>query len=781
MYARENSGAAGIMRAHRVLLVVFVLFVARPEPAEAGIWNPLKAAAKKVKAVLRGIGGVIGAPAGGFVESLSAPTIRNVEDTGRRLMHDAEDALERRVDQVGGVASRLIAETDQDLAARVAQVDRSIEARILQVEVAANRTLDHAFGRLDRSLGRIDAIARKRIDQIAAKSNELIDHAGDEASELLAQADAVLERRIEDVRQLVHATIQEADHAAEARIAQLDEMAGRRIKNLDVVATRLSLNAERAMLRIAGLVALVAFIGFVLWRLFVEAGNAWKTSLVGTMGLRVKQTAARASPRFFTQLAFAVAAGVALWLVADHLPKNAEDRARAQVELHTDAMGAALAAYDFAMVKYHASQLEVLGDGDATRIRVVVRKAELLQTVFLRPGVLQSAGGLRKVMADVAAIERELVKPDADIAVIKCYVLWQVAATRSDEYDAASWCADALEMPPSELPGGFMLGALAHNYVGAFLHDPYQPLADAPITLDQLARLRRVHDKVAATELAKQGSPQFQHVLEFNRLIAELDRASGKAYLEMLSAHAETVIARAGWKKPQPEPPALRAALSRRLDAARSVIDAWRTFDRQLEESPWLADDPTALAAFTLDDAVLSHALYFEVVPEADHLPPRFLAEPPAETPKPKPGQKPAKPAAAPKLTPDLRVKTAPLRIAWARRYASLIGNKSQELLAFEETARFRAFEERAARFEVAYVELQVALHGKAAKELLATKAAAAALAAAQMGLHRDGKNGRTPEAARIVEDLRAAGADLPPETGEAIAAELEARRLRFL
>jgi hypothetical protein len=770
------------MRAHRLLLVVFVLFVARPEPAQAGIWDPLKAAAKKVKKVAHGVGQLVGIPGGGFVESLTAPSIRKLRGAGKEVVGDAEEALKRRVDQAGGVASRLIAETNKGLAEQIARVDRSVEARILQVDVAANKTIDHAFGRLDRSIGRVDKMARDRINQIAAKSNELIDHAGKEASKLLAEADEVMTRRIEDVRELVHTTILEADQVAEARIAQVDEMAGRRIKNLDVVATRLSLNAERALLRVAGLAAVVIFVAFVLWRLFVEAGTAWRTPVVGnigTVGGRVTKAAAIASPRFFTQLAFAAVAGGALWLLAGHLPKDAESRAAAQVKFHVGAMDDAFAAYDFTMVKYHASQLEVLGDGDAARIRVVVRKADLLEKLFLRPAVLQTPGGIREVMADVAAIARELKQPDPDLEVIKGYVLWQVGATRSDEYEAAVFCADALEMRPGDLPGGFMLRDLAKNYLRAFLHDPYLPPQGSAATATELDRLRRVHDKVAAEPPSPDADPQFQHVLEFNGLIAVLDRASTKAYLEMLSAHADVVLAGKGWKKPQPVPAAMRAALDLRLAAATELIEAWRAFDERLEESPWLADDPTALAAFTLDDAVLSHALYFQVVPDATELPPRFFVDPPEQAAQPPAGPAPAgkKPAAAKQLSAELRVKTAPLRVAWERRYAALIGDRSQDLLAFEETSRFRAFEARAARFEAAYVDFLVALRGKAEKPLLVTRASAAALGAAQMGLYRDGK----PEAGRIVEDLRASGGDLTPDAGKEIATQHEWRRLRFL
>jgi hypothetical protein len=759
------------MRAHRVLLVVFVLFVARPSPVQARSWNPLKAVAKKAKVVGRAIGDVLGV--GGFVDSATAPTIRNVEDAGRRLVRDTEDALKRRVDHVGSVTSRLIAETNKGLADQLETVDRSMEARILQVKLGASETIDHTFGRLDRSLGRIDDLARRRIDQIGktigATGKDLIERADAKARGLLAEADQLLSKRMEEVHELVHTSIQEADEAAEARIAQLDELAGRRIKNLDVVATRLSLNLERAMVRIAALAALVGFIAFALWRLFAEAGTAWKTSLIGNIGGKVKDTAVRASPRFFTQLGLAAVGAGLLYFLAGHLPKNAEERAAQQIAQHERAVGAALAAYDFAGVKYHASQLEVLRTDETGRTRVLVRKADLLQTIFTRPALLQTAGGLRQVMADIAAIEREQAEPDPDLLVLQAYVLWQVGATRSDEYEAAALCADALELPPRDQPGGFMLGALAFNYLRAFLHDPYQPAEPGEVTGTDLDRLRRVHDRVSATRLATEESPQFQHVVEYNRLVAALDRASSAAYLEMLSAHADHVVARQGWKKPQPERPAMAEARERRLAAAQEVIAAWRTFDEQLETSPWLADDPTSLVAFTLDDAVLARALYFAVKPDALELPPEFLAD---EDPK-----------APEKLTAELRVKTAPLRIAWARRYATLIGSRTQDLLAFEETARFRAFETRAHAFEVAYTEFLVGARSPVAagKDELAKKAEAAARAAARMGLHRDTRTGRITEAARIVEDLRAAGGDLSREAGADIAAAYEVRRLRFL
>jgi hypothetical protein len=115
--------------------------------------NPLKPIAAAAKRAGRAIGGV----AGGFVESAAAPTIRNAEASGRRLIVDVEGSLGRQIDHAGGVASKLVGEVDKSLGDKLEKVDRSLEARIVQVNVTADEIVDRAFGRLDQSIGRIDA------------------------------------------------------------------------------------------------------------------------------------------------------------------------------------------------------------------------------------------------------------------------------------------------------------------------------------------------------------------------------------------------------------------------------------------------------------------------------------------------------------------------------------------------------------------------------------------------------------------------------------------------
>jgi hypothetical protein len=84
------------------------------------------------------------------------------------------------------------------------------------------------------------------------------------AKQRLEQADTILEARIGQVNEAVQQSIVRADGAVEARIAQLDELTGRRLGNVDVIATKQSLNIEGSLLKVAALVALSVFLVFVL-------------------------------------------------------------------------------------------------------------------------------------------------------------------------------------------------------------------------------------------------------------------------------------------------------------------------------------------------------------------------------------------------------------------------------------------------------------------------------------------------------------------------------------
>lgn len=731
----------------RLVLIAFLLVVARPTPeVHASGWNP-------IAAVKKWVGKKVKAGAASLAEAASAPVARNLEASGKKLLDDAERAIARRLDQAETVTTRVIAETDRTVAANLERVDRSLEARIVQAKLVADELIGNAFDRADRLVGRLDAVARRRIAQVGAVGGGLIEKADKAATELLRKADAVLARRLEHVRSIIHTAIQEADAVAAARIQQLDEVAARRLGTLDVIATKQSLALEATVLRVAALVGLVAFLAFVLWRLFAEVSTAWAIGKTEpTRGAKVVKTAKVSVPRILVQAALAGAGALGMYMLADYLPRGASERAAQQIDQHRKALDEAIDEMSFAMVRYELAQLEVLRPSDIKAARLVGRKAELLERVFVRSATLESQQGVQWVLREAMTLSEAQGHRDPDLLAVQAYAIWQTATTREDEFQAAALCAYALEMKTHMK---FHLGPLAHNYLTAFLHDPYVPVQN-DVTADDVAALRRIHDGLPAPA----EDPRFQHVIELDRLLAALDRDSTAAYFEMLAAHAEVR------DTAKSDVAALTAARGKRTEAAQRVIAAWARFDAALESSPWLADDPSALVVFTLNDVVLSQALYFEADPTAADLPGRFLADDGA------------------RLASDaMRIKTAPIRVAWGRRYAELLGPNAQEVLAFEETQRFQRYEEQTRRFADAYVEfLRGTRPGKPAAADLALRAERAITAAADLAFYRDRGGVRVLEAAALVEDYRvAAGVDVPHELQQRVKDAYEQRRIRFL
>jgi len=732
--------------AGRLALVIGVV-VASPSRAEA--WNPIKAAADKLKAA----GRAIGASAGRFVESATAPAIRNGEDAGHRLIADVDVAIASNLDRAGSFTAALVTQVDGALGARLEQVDRSLQARILQVQTGIDHSIDHTFDRLDLMLGRLDQDAQQLIVRAERVGKDLIKQLDQTTATTLAKADQILGARLTDLRLLVTSALQQADDVARARLEQLDELAGRRLGNLDVIATKQSLSLEGMLIRIAALVGLVGLIVFVAWRVFREVGDALVTSGAGLRRFaRVKAVGWRGGRRLVPQLALAGAGALVLYGLSSFLPRDSVRRADLQAARHEAAFAAAVHALDVIDARYHESQLEILAPDKIAGTRARMKKAELLHSLFTRPGQLNTQAGLSSLVAQVAEVELAVGADDPDLMIAKAYVLWQVGGTRDDEYEAVTLCAAALRHGD-----GLLLAPLARNYIVAFLGDPYVPAAGATgPTLAALAAL-------AATPPGKAETTQFDHVIQFDRLVAQLDRASTAAYLDMLAAQAELRVALAAHPK-GPDSPAARGARNARTLAAGKLIDAWAYFDRELESSPSFASDAIVLSVFTLDDAVLSRARYYVAVPTANELAPMLTEQPSPRS-----------------LTPALRARIAPLRVAWEQRYAPLLGPRERDLVAYEEARRFEAFEQRAATFEAAYVDFLVAVRTTAAPARLVEVAAAAAVHAAGMGLYRDAEGGRVSEASHILASLHDHGQQPSSELLATIERNYRVRRLRFL
>lgn len=718
--------------------LVVVLCIALPARAEA--WNPLKAFADKAAAAGRAIGGVLGAPAAGFIEAATTPVIDNVENAGHRLIADADRAIADNLARTGG----LIAQAGAQVDATLATVDRTMAARIVQVQAGVDHTIDHAFDRLDRTLGRTLGELDRDAERLLDRAGGLIRQVDAVAAARLADFDQRLTARIRDVQLVVSSSIEQADDAARERLAQLDDLAGRRLGNLDVIATKQSLGVEAMLLRLATLIGLVALIAFAAWRGFRETADALALAAEHDTP-RLRTVGRCALVRLVPQLALACGGTLALHFLAGYLPREPERRACAQIERHTAGFTAAVGAFDIAEARYQESQLEILAPDNLPVIRARLEKAELLHALFTRPGQLHSQRGLADLVAQVADVEAAIGGDDPDVAIAKAYILWQVGGSRDDEYEAATLCAGALRS------GGALLAPLARNYVAMFLAQPYRPRDATAANLDELARL-------AARPRAADETHRFDRVIEFDGLVADLDRASSAAYLDMLAAHAELrlALARGGAA-------AAAAARSARTAAAERLIEAWRTFDHALSASAALASDTLALSVFTLDDAVLTRARYYAALPATNDLAPTLTGEP------------------AKALAPAVRARIAPLRVAWERRYASLLGPSERDIVAYQETERFAAFERRARDFESAYVDFLVAARTGLAAPRLLERATLAATRASGMSLYRATPSGAIPEASSILATARAHGGDAPSDVHATIARNYRVRRLRLL
>jgi hypothetical protein len=451
------------------------------------------------------------------------------------------------------------------------------------------------------------------------------------------------------------------------------------------------------------------------------------------------------------QLALAGGGALLLHFLAGELPRDSERRAAEQLRVQVAAFNAAAGALDVIEARYRESQLEILAPSDLARYRGQLKKVALLHSLFTQPGRLHTEQGLAGLVAEVADVEAAIGATDPDVMIAKAYVLWQVGGSRADEYEAAGLCAAALR---SATPSP--LAPLARNYIAAFVADPY-PLHDpSGPSIDELTRAGSLAPRAGETA-------QFDRVIELDRMIRDLDRASTAAYLDMLAAHADLRAALSHGDR-GPEPVAARAARAARTAAANRLIDAWAAFDRSLEASPGLASEAIVLSVFTLDDAVLTHARYWAAVPSANGLAPSL-----------------SDPSLAKALPPMLRARIAPLRVAWEKRYAPLLGPSAREVVAYQETVRFEGFEQRAAAFEAAYVEFLVAAHGGEPAGRLLDIATAAATRASGMGLYRDTPDGRVSEASRILAVLGAHGEQAPSDVLATIAQNYQVRRLRLL
>lgn len=690
-------------------------------PLPAWALNPFSAIGDKVSSTIQSGGKSLGQGLGeGVVEAIQpalATTIQTASQAAQGLVGDVELRLNRQVDHAGDVASRLISETRGTLDESLLQVDGILEKRILQVEYTGGKLIRQLDKAVDRQLSTADRILKERSTQLGT---------------------------------IVSDSISEADQALEARIEQLDQAVALRLGNVDVIATKQRLGLEQSLLRAGVLLAILIFVVYVLWTLWRQI-DPIRTRLLETYGWKRGWGFLREFGYVLgIQLLGAGVAIVILVVLYNRLPFGARAQAQALSVLHRTELDQSMARFDFPRVRFHASQLEILVPEDSAYYQAVATKADLMRDMILRPALLATPQGQSQIVERIQTLERQLGKrADPDLLTLKAFVIWQLGDSKRDEHQAASLCGRALRLSP----GGFPLAPLARQFIRRFLHAPYlgkdQFYGRDAESLDELRVL-------AFTPIEERGFP-LAPILTLDRLLSRLDREVTSPYLSMVKAQADVALAMSQLPKAAPKRGASQSdysavteALAVRNSQAEFVLEAWREFDRKLEQTPMLIGKSAVLAIFRVNDATYTRAAWYVENPDATTLAP-LLSE---------------------IKVPEMRAKLAPPRVGWEKRFTPLMANELRKLAAFQEADRFSNFEKRCWEFENAFVEQALAAPNH---ETLLLQAE---IAAARLGLYISG----TTRGQRIPAALTLTDIPLDPKTiSPALDQALQTRGLRFL
>ncbi len=679
----------------------------------AAAWNPLQWFGDAVNHV----GGAVG----GFLATVTAPTLNNVEASGAGVVDALDASLAGQLEDANAVGGALI-RTAGDLAgAGLDRADKVMAARILQLKVSGQQVTADL-------MGRVDAVSKARLAEAVDGGKLLLAQLDKTAQDALTRADQLLAARTEAVAALLRNTVVELDHALERRITQADEVTERRLGNLDVLSTKASLQAERIALRLFTLLGLFVFLAFALWRVYVEVVNASDEAyaLIEKQQMQEAQknrhVVKTAAVRVAVQVAGGVVCAGVLLLVGNRLPMGATADATTLENTHRAALLSAVSAMDLTRARYHASQLLILRPDEAAQHAEAVARVEVLRDLFTRPTLLHTVDGVRQAVARL----QQLDQAHPDVLTARAFVSWSVAATRHGEKEAAQLCAQALAQ---HVP--FTLQPLAQHYVRAYLHHPFE--ADDVLLKD----LRAV---VTTTPLV---FAPLQHVLDMGQALVTLDTAVSPAWLDLLDAHARLLEAGTGKEL------VAEAARTERQAAARTILDAFERFERDVIHNGTLRGTTAPLAAFWVNDAVVAHAAWFQAHPDTAQLPP-LLRDIPSQAE---------------------RIRSAPPRVYWARALLPGLGTRVGGMVGLEETARFLDLEARSRTFAGDYVALRRAELSRRDGARINVLRAQAARSAAEGGvrypvgagalqllsdvLARDAGDAATADLQRVVGDAR--------------------------
>ncbi len=679
----------------------------------------------------------------GLARGAGLPTLPQAEASGHRLIGDLNDRMEQRITQIGGTLDTTVTQLDALKTSGLNQADGILQARITQIGGVLNTSIGSAVGGLD-------LVAKKRIAQLEQSGSLLIGQLNQDVTGQLDHVDQILQSRIGQLDDVVARSLADMDEILRQRIEQVDEIAERRLGNADVIVTRQGVALEKSLLQVGKWLGLVAFLVYAVirgygdftryWQDHEEQGKSKRENLLLSIGKVLGWTVGR--------LAVAGVCALVLNLVIQKIPTGSEDRLVTLTHQNETDFESSRQSLDFSRVGFYESQLQLL-ETDAKKrdfYRREARKYELARNALLRATLTQQ--GIRDELNEIATFEGSDAT-DADLLAIKAYLAYRQAElsdTRQDEYAAATLAVQALKATvPVANPGDTaraVFKPLAAGVLRALLQDP--------VPRSEMA----THFAEFSDGLKQFGDATFiplAHAAAYNQAVGTLNEKSSSGFIDMLEAHVRSKQARQALGKARvalkvsengivtagldEKELALATALNARFTAAGTVIDAWRAFDDALKQNPVLANSSAVYGVFSLNDAVLTQALWVRLNPAAEELAGPLKAISP----------------------PSMRLAVTPVRVEWARRYGASLGREAGWMFGFEEARRYEQFEGEVQELIAAYVALRVP-EAAASTKKPAPKAPAgaagvaenqvspqlrAALAAATLGLYRGAAGAR--------------------------------------
>lgn len=676
-----------MLRSIRLIALVasIVLFV-DPSPSHADIWKHIGGAVKRVG---HAIGSVVGAPFGGFVDSLTAPTVQNLEQSGRNLIADFDSKLEVRLGQLDAIQDKNIRLLNAGLADRITQID----------------------GVLTNQINALDAKIIANIDKI----------------------DGVLTQQTQQVSAVLSNSISDVDSLLNDKLDRFDEITERRLGNLDTIATKSVLTFEDSLTRLVGIACLLVFAAAAAWRIYVERARAVERLPASATPGEVTGVVTRA---IWRQLVLAAVVLLLLFVTFKKFPNGARAKADELVAFHEKALDRSLAIFDLAQATFHAAQLCAIDSTDA-RYRAAAIKTETMRRLLQNPTWISDsakAAIIYERLSQAEALTGD--KPDPDVTAMKGYMIWQVGTSKTSECEAARYSASAIRAAGAK---AFALLPLAENCLANYLHAPL-PVEPTDGAAPAILRADMVKLQAAAAAEVKKTpvAPAIRHFVVFDRLVRDLDTSSSDAYLVMLRKHANFRAAGADKEKAAPFSRARKAS-------ATELAKVWRDFRNALVEKNEFVGTNVPLSACLLNDVpgvrgaiyeqeiadVLQQTSATALVPEGLAAYCKFIQS--SNFTWADSLDTEAKRAA---WRANRVNYVAPLRLHVAKKHFQELNDELLEVMTYEEARRYNGYEQQILAFEAAYISYVETVEPVKTEDIRTKAAVEAAKKAADAGLY---------------------------------------------